>query len=231
MSNGIVHVREDLIGASVLTNNQLVQAGVIASFGGTATLLTNTATEMGYQQLTAGAGTTNKSGLTSSATGLTFVLSTASRFYASIKFGLPFLTDGTTKYKGMMGLTSTPNDVTGTSALAFWVDQTAPVANLMVAIGSGSVTPVATNLATVALGASTLYHVEIDKPAGADVANFAVNGALVHTASSGIPNGTPMGWYCGIVKNAGGGTTAGINIDWIDLMILPSSPRNGSAFT
>jgi hypothetical protein len=222
-----VNIWEDLVGATLVTNGQLIQAGVIASFGGTATLLTNTATEQGYQQVATGGTATGKAGFSSSATAPSIVLATAWRFYASMKNGVSFLSDGTTKYNGMLGLTSAPNFLNGTSGVAFWIDQTTPTANFMVVVGNGVMTPVATNLATVAINVGQAYHFEIYSEAGSDVYDFYIDGVHVHQTAANIPNGIPLGWTTTLLKSAGGGTV-GINMDWVNFILQMPGRRNAS---
>lgn len=228
-NNDTTIIREDLIGLSALVSGTAASPGFIPSFAGTATLQTNTATELGYQVLTTGSGTTASAGISGSTAGVSLVLATANEFYASMKVGVGFLSDGTTKYKGMMGLTSSPNGIGGTSGVAFWIDQTTPVNNWQIVVGAGTMTPVNTALHTTAINAGQLYHLEIYKAAGSDTIDFYIDGVHVHsfTTLASIPYGTPLGHTETLVKNAGA-STVGLHFDWAEFIFRTPAGRNPS---
>lgn len=223
-----VRVSEDLDGLAVVTNGlSLPRSGLIVTNGGTAAALTNTATEVGWQQLRTGTSATGKAFISSSAAQLSYFLSTAAEVYMSFRGGIPTLSNGTEKYNGFMGFCDTPADVDFANACGFYINQTTPVANFMVALGAGSVTPAATGLATVSITAGVNYHLEMFKPAGSDTMNLAIDGTLVHSASVAALAAVALGSNFGIEKNAGT-TTTGFNVDWIRYHFVSPQARAAS---
>lgn len=224
--NYATRVAEDVAGIAVVTNGQVLPSGLLVSTTGAATLLTDTSTEVGYQQLSTGASATGTAAISDSATGLCRFLTDAAEEYFSTKIAIPTLSDGTQKYKGFFGWNDTPTNTTFTHAVGVWVDQTTPVANFMVAIGDGSVTPVATGLATVAVTAGQIYHIEIYSAPGSGVYSVYIDSNIVHSTSTGIPKTTALGISSGIKKNAGT-TGTPFNIDWV-YSVINTPARNPS---
>lgn len=211
--NRVIRQSWDLIGMPLLTNGLVTLdsgAGFVVSSPGTVTLLPNTLTERGFQQLSTGAGATASCGISGSASVLPYFITSADGLYFAGKFQIPVLST-TTPWKGFWGLVPSATVTPTTTGWGFLYDvvSSGDVHFQMLQSDAASIaTPVTTSIVVP----TSLVVVEIIKPPGSSVSSFYVNGVLAGTMTGNLPTAA-LAVQWALQKVSGAGAVA-MNMDW-----------------
>lgn len=224
--NRVIVQEWDLNGnVAVATGVTIAGTTLVVTSGATATILTPTATEIGYQQLTTGAGATASAAISTQAANLSYFLSSAAPFYFAWKGALPVI-NGT--YRGFWGFTNTvTTSQQSTNSIGLAYDfVTGGETHFQFVSADGTYTPTASS----ALVTTGLWILEMIKPAGSLVTSFYATpqgGSPTLLGTTSILPSLACGAVWGIGK-ASGATNYAINMDWGHVSMVFPNGRDAS---